>query len=144
MGFFQAANQWLKKLRVDELLDLSQNYASGPQILLRVQTKTASYTVTYADSGTFFTTHGDTNAIVYTLPALPKKGVFFLFFQSVDQNMSVASASANQIKAFNDLDADAVTFVTGSNLIAACTLIFGDGNFWNAVTLGAHTLTVTT
>jgi hypothetical protein len=141
---FQAANQWIKKLRLDELLDMSQNYASGPKILLRVQTKTADYTVTYADSGTFFTTHGDTGAIVFTLPALPKKGVFFLFFQSVDQNMSVNSASADQIKAYNDLDADGVTFITSSQKIAACTLIFGDGNFWNAVTLGAHTLTVTT
>jgi hypothetical protein len=141
---FQAANQWIKKLRLDELLDMSQNYASGPKILLRVQTKTADYTVTYADSGTFFTTHGDTGAIVFTLPALPKKGVFFLFFQSVDQNMSVNSTSADQIKAYNDLDADGVTFVTASQKIAACTLIFGDGNFWNAVTLGAHTLTVTT
>jgi hypothetical protein len=141
---FQAANQWIKKLRLDELLDMSQNYASGPKILLRVQTKTADYTVTYADSGTFFTTHGDTGAIVFTLPALPKKGVFFLFFQSVDQNMSVNSTSADQIKAYNDLDADGVTFVTTSQKIAACTLIFGDGNMWNAVTLGAHTLTVTT
>jgi hypothetical protein len=141
---FQAANQWIKKLRLDELLDMSQNYASGPKILLRVQTKTADYTVTYADSGTFFTTHGDTGAIVFTLPALPKKGVFFLFFQSVDQNMSVNSTSADQIKAYNDLDADGVTFITTSQKIAACTLIFGDGNFWNAVTLGAHTLTVTT
>jgi len=141
---FQGANQWLKKIRIDELLDLSMNYASGPKILLRVQTKTADYTVTYADSGTIFTTYGDTGAIVFTLPALPKKGIFFLFFQSVDQNMSVNSASADQIRAFNDLDADGVTFVSSGNKIAACTLIFGDGNMWNAVTLGAHTLTVTT
>jgi hypothetical protein len=142
---YQGPNQWLKKLRLDSLLDLSKDAANGPKVLLRVQTKTASYTVLPADSGTIFTTYGDTNAIVFTLPAVPTKGMFFLFFQSTDQNISVASAAADGIITFNDLDADAVTAVTGSGQIGALFLVFADGNIWNAACISnGTTLTVTT
>jgi hypothetical protein len=117
---------------------------AGAQQMLRVQTKTADYTVTLADSGTYFTTHGDTGAIVFTLPVTPTKGAYYYFFQSVDQNLSVNAGVADTMKAFNDLDADGITLVTGSNLIGGLFFVFGDGYFWNAVNLSKNTLTVTT
>lgn len=141
---YQGPNQWLKQLRVDKLLDLSKDYASGPQILLRVQTKTADYTVTLADSGTIFTTYGDTGAIIFTLPAVPKKGAFYLFFQSVDQDLTVNCAAADGMRTYNDLDADGVACSTTSHQIGALILVFGDGNMWNAACISGHTLSVTT
>jgi hypothetical protein len=142
---YQGPNQWLSKLRLDGLLDLSKDAANGPKVLLRVQVKTADYTVLPADSGTIFTTYGDTGAIVFTLPAVPTVGMFFLFFQSTNQNMSINSAAANGIIGFNDLDADGVTAVTGSGLIGALFLVFADGNIWNAACISnGTTQTVTT
>ena len=79
--------------------------------LLRVQTKTADYTVLETDSGTWFTTYGDTGAIVFTLPANPKKGLYYYFFQSTNQNISVNTSAADKMVTFNDLDADGITSV---------------------------------
>jgi len=142
---YQGADLLINKLDLRQLLDLSNDSANGPKVLLRVQTKTANYTVLPADSGTFFTTYGDTGAIVFTLPSVPTRGMFFLFFQSTDQNISINSAAADGIITFNDLDADGVTAVTGSGQIGALFLIFGDGNIWNAACISnGTTLTVTT
>jgi len=142
---YQGPNQWLQKLRLDKLLDLSKDAANGPQVLLRVQAKTADYTVLAQDSGTIFVTYGDTGAIVFTLPAVPTKGLFFLFFQSTDQNITINSAAANGIITFNDLDADGVAATTSSGKIGALFLVFADGNIWNAACLSVGTtMTVTT
>ena len=113
--------------------------------LLRIQTKTADYTVLETDSGTWFTTYGDTGAIVYTLPANPKKGLHYYFFQSTNQNMSINTSAADKMITFNDLDADGATAVTGGGLTGALILVFADGNIWNAACLSnGTTLTVTT
>ena len=112
---------------------------------LRIQTKTADYTVLPSDSGTWFVTYGDTGAIVYTLPTVPTKGMFFYFFQSVDQDITISSAAANGIITFNDLDADSVIASTGSGKIGALFIVFADGNIWNAACISnGTTLTVTT
>ena len=140
----QSANQKINKLRVEELLDLSKNYASGPKILLRIQTKTADYTCTQADSGTIFTTYGDTGAITFTLPTNPTKGWFALFFQSVDQDITITNATVDTLITYNDLAADGVAASTTSHQIGAFFLVFADGNVFNAVNLGGHTLTVNT
>jgi len=116
----------------------------GAKIKVRVQIKTADYTVLHTDSGTIFCTVGDTGAIVFTLPVVPIKNEFFIFFQSVDQNMTVNAGAANTMRTKNDLDADGVVFSTGSNLIGACILVFGDGTYWNVAQLCTNTMTVTT
>jgi len=140
----QSANQWLKKLRLDTLLDLTGHDApeDGPQILLRIQVKTADYTVLLSDSGTLFTTYGDTGAIIFTLPAVIKKGFFALFAQSTDQNMTITAGTADTLIAKNNLAADGTSLVTSSNKIGALMLVFCDGNAYHAVNLGQHTETV--
>lgn len=136
-----SADQIIKKLKFlsGGLLDLG-----NAKQLLRIQTKTADYTVLETDSGSFFTTYGDAGAIVFTLPSNPKKGLFYYFFQSTNQSMSVNSAAADGIITYNDLDADGATLVTGSHKTGGFILAFADGNIWNVVNLGGHTLTVTT
>jgi len=112
---------------------------------IRVQTKTADYTVLPSDSGTWFVTYGDTGAIVYTLPTVPTKGLHYWFFQSVDQDITISSAAADGIITFNDLDADSVIASTTSGQIGALFIVFADGNIWNAACISnGTTLTVTT
>lgn len=142
---YQGASALLQRIKLTRLLDLRDDSGSGPRVYLRVQTKTADYTVLDTDSGTIFTTYGDTGAIVFTLPAIPRKGAFYLFFQSTNQNMTINSAAANGIIGFNDLDADGVTAVTGSGLVGALFIVFGDGNIWNAACISnGTTQTITT
>jgi len=141
---FQGPNQWIKKFRLDKLLDLTGHADPdvGPQILLRTQLKTADYTVKLIDSGTIFTTYGDTGAIIFTLPSVIKKGVFWLFLQSVDQNMTITAGTADTLIAKNNLAADGTSLVTSSNKIGGLILVFCDGNAYHAVNLGQHTETV--
>ncbi len=141
---FKSANQEIDKIQLNTLIDLSQAPGSGPRINLRVQNKTADYQVLNQDSGSIFTNVGDTDAIIYTLPAVPVKGMFFLFINSVDQNMTVNATTANQMRTFNDLDADGVAFSTTSEKIGAMLLVVGDGTYWNANKIGGNTMTVTT
>lgn len=110
---------------------------------LRIQTKTADYTVLPSDSGTWFVTYGDGGAIIYTLPTVPTKGLFFWFFQSVSQDITINSAAADGIITFNDLDADGVA--STSNQAGSLFIVFADGNIWNAALISiGHSLTVTT
>lgn len=138
----ESANQIIDKLKVHEQLDLN-NAATGPQIKIRIQNKTADYTVVPQDSGTVFHNVGDTGAIVYTLPA-PLLGLFFIFISGVDQSMTVNAATADTMITYNDVDADGVAFSTSSQKAGACLLVVGTGAYWLAVNLGTHTATVTT
>jgi hypothetical protein len=56
----------------------------------------------------------------------------------------VNSASADQIRTFNDLDADGLVLSTGGNLIGGMLLFIGQGSYWLAGGITKHTLTVTT
>jgi len=140
----QSADQLIKKLRLDTLLDLTGHADPdvGPQILLRIQVKTADYTVKLLDSGTLFTTYGDTGAIIFTLPSVVKKGFFCLFAQSTDQNTTITAGTADTLIAKNNLAADGTSLVTTSNKIGGLILVFCDGNAYHAVNLGQHTETV--
>jgi hypothetical protein len=106
--------------------------------------KTADYTVVEADHGTLFTNLGDAGAIVYTLPAIANtKGMRFMFYNAVDQNMTVASAAANGLITFNNAAASSVAFSTAGNKIGGSFEVIGIGSSkWIVRPSGANTVTV--
>lgn len=107
--------------------------------------KTTAYTVVTADNGKTFVTDGAVGTVAFTLPA-PFRGARFRFVNTVDQTMSITAAAVDTIITFNDLDADAVTFSTASNLIGASVEFIANaaGTKWIAIPSGANTMTVTT
>lgn len=141
---FQGPNQLLAKLKLNRLLDLRDDSGSGPKILLRIQTKTADYTCLATDSGTIFTTYGDTGAIVFTLPVAKIKGWFSIFVQSTDQSITVTNGTGDELITYNDVQADGVAFSTSSHKAGGCFLVFCDGNAYHAIAVSSHTLTVNT
>jgi hypothetical protein len=92
--------------------------------------KTADYTVTEADNNILFTTRGAAGAVVFTLPATPKKGLRYGFHSVADQNMTVAGGTADNIVALNNLTADSVGFATSSTKIGGSFVVYGDGTGW--------------
>lgn len=139
---FESANQLISKLKFKSSGELD---AGNAKLLLRVQTKTADYTVTEADSGTWFTTYGDSDAINFTLPTNAKKGLVYFFWQSVDQNLTVTAGTADTLVTFNDLAADSVAASTSSQKIGALFIVFADGNKFHAACLSnGTTMTVAT
>lgn len=137
----QSADQILKRLEFESGGELKLQNAKS---LIRVQTKTADYTVTVADSGTYFTTSGDTGAITFTLPAVAAKGLNYHFVQTVDQDLTVTAGTVDTLCAYNDLAADGVAFSTSSHQIGQMFFVFADGTQWHALALTSGTLTVNT
>ena len=109
------------------------------------QNKTTNYVVVASDNGTIFTTTGGTGTN-FTLPTLAS-GLSFMFYNSVDQNMTVTSAAGNDMFAFNDLAASSVAFSSGGAKIGGCFVVFSNaaGTAWHVMTMsaGANTVTVT-
>jgi hypothetical protein len=106
-------------------------------------TKAASYTVTAADSGAVFHTTGATGAVTFTLPA-PASGLYYAFFNTVDQNMVITCGTTDVIVHLNDAAADSITFSTSSEKIGAACQVWSDGAKWFAVTHNGATATVAT
>ena len=140
---FESANQIISKLRLSTLLDLTKNEATGPKVLLRIQNKTANYTVLQSDSGTIFTNYGDDGAITYTLPTSITKGWCAVFVNMVDQDMTVTNATADELVTHNDLAADSVAFSSGVQ-IGQAVLVISNGSKFIGLQLTAGTFTVTT
>lgn len=109
-----------------------------------VTAKTASYTLTAADSGGVFTTTGAAGAIVFTLPAVATStGYEYTFLNTVDQNMTI-TAPAGTLVVFNNAAATSIAFSTLSEKIGAAVKVTCDGAKWIAqVMLGAETQTPT-
>lgn len=105
---------------------------SAAKVLLRFQNKTADYTVLESDSGTWFTTYGDANAIAFTLPSNPKKGLNYWFLNSTANDVVITAATADTLYAYADDAADTLT----STNIAVLMLVVADGNKWYAVSFG--------
>jgi hypothetical protein len=107
--------------------------------------KTADYTMTPSDFGKVFTTRGAAAAVTFTLPAAstPNKGSWCLFYNAVNQNMSVAGPDEG-LTAFNDASCDTVAFVTSSEKIGGAILAISDGTKWDCTTLGSNTVTIGT
>jgi hypothetical protein len=93
----------------------------------KVVTKTANYTCKAYESGTIFVTTGATAAVTFTLPPISDGPFIFYFINGADQNMLVASQTADTLVTFNDLAADSVAFSTSSEKIGGFVIAVCDG-----------------
>lgn len=107
-----------------------------------VSAKTANYTVTAADSGTFFTTAGAAGAVTFTLPATGTTGLDYTFCNAAAQNM-IVTAPTDELVTFNNINATSVAFQTTSELIGGCVRIISDANQYIAQIMAEETQTVT-
>lgn len=119
---------------------------SGLKPHLRVQAKTSNYTVLAADAGTLFTTTGASGAVTFTLPAIAAGLGPFEFLNTVDQNMTVASAEGDNIVTLNDNAADSLAFSTSSQKVGGHLRVYADnaGTKWLVEVLSGGTLTIAT
>lgn len=112
-----------------------------------IQAKTADYTCKNYESGTLFTNRGANGAVVFTLPASPKVGVYFDFHVVADQSVRVAAGTADTMILFNDAACDYIEFATASKKIGASVRVMYDGTGWLAkpttFTDGTLTQTIT-
>lgn len=110
-----------------------------------VVAKTASYTITAADAGKLFTNRGDTDAITFTLPAVSSTYANFgvEFYCAADQDFAVATATADEMVAFNSLTATSVKLGTSSEKIGGGFRAVCDGTSWLISNLCEETQTVT-
>jgi hypothetical protein len=136
-----ARNQMRYRFVFDD--DASNRYGFGPALV--EVAKTANYTVVAGDAGTLFTTTGASGAVTFTLPTLAAGLGPFHFHNTVDQNMTIASAgSLDDILTFNDLAADSIAFSTAGNKIGASVTVWANqaGTKWYVRAHGANTMTV--
>lgn len=93
--------------------------------------KTTNYTVLDTDNGTLFHTTGASGGVTFTLPAVGP-GLGFIFWNTVDQTMTVASAEGDNVVVDADVTADSVAASTSSHKIAAMYHFFTvyDGSAW--------------
>ena len=96
---------------------------AGAQIF---ETKTASFTVTEADSGKIFLIYGATAAVVVTLPSVGS--VFSVHIVNLsDVDCTVQSVIADTLITYADLTADSAAFATSSEKIGGSFWCFGNG-----------------
>ena len=114
---------------------------------LKVAAKTASYSLTVADSGGLFTTTGASGAITFTLPAVSdNSGLNYWIFNTVDQNI-IISGPADTLVVKNDAAADSLTHSTSNEKIGQSFFIVGDDSKWlvfNIAFAAATTATIAT
>ncbi|HQN43930.1 MAG TPA: hypothetical protein PLA25_07330 [Anaerolineaceae bacterium] len=103
---------------------------------LNTVSKAASYTVKVIDSGTVFDTTGATGAVTFTLPPVANAGCFFVFVNTVNQNMAVVSDPVDKMVYDNDAAADSLTASTSGHKIGAALLVVSDGTNWLAFAAG--------
>lgn len=106
---------------------------NGFPLYMRVQDKTAAYTVKENEFGTIFTNRGCTTAVAFTLPAVTNlpTGWWAIFYSVDNDGLSVASnGSSDNIVAKNDAAADSITMTTNSLSIGAGLLVIWDGTKW--------------
>lgn len=88
-----------------------------------VTAKTADYTINpqLDKPGTVFTNYGAAGAVTFTLPAPSAftAGFVYDFLGVVDQNILVATATADTLIALNDLAADSLAASTAGQKIGA-------------------------
>lgn len=92
------------------------------------ETKTASFTITAADSGKIFLVRGATAAVAVTLPAV---GTVFQcqVVNLSDVDLTVSPAVADTLWTYNVAgDADSVAFATSAEKLGGTFWCFGDGN----------------
>lgn len=107
---------------------------------LPIKTIAGAYTFVEEDSGTFFKV---TAALTLTLPAAAAfAGCHLWVFNATDTDLTIA-ATANELKTFNDVDADAIAFSTSSEKVGAAVHLVCDGVCWMAMLMTEETQTVT-
>lgn len=132
--------QRLKDTSTEKIAD-GLDYASHG---LRVQAKTADYTVVAADNGKMFTTRGAAGTVIFTLPAVTSAftGHRNWFVNLAAQTMTI-SGTAGELVTFNDLAANTVSLQTGSELIGGGFMVVCDGTSWLVLPMTEETQTVT-
>lgn len=110
----------------------------------RFVAKTANYTVTAKETGTWFLTTGVTAAITFTLPPISDGPFIFFFVAVADFAMNVAAETVDTLLTFNDAAADKVAFSTSSEIMGGLVIAGCDGTTVFALTpISAHTQTST-
>ena len=114
---------------------------------LKVTAKTASYSLTAADSGGLFTTTGASGAVTFTLPAVSdNSGLNYWIFNTVDQNI-IITGPTDTLVVKNDAAADSLTHSTSNEKIGQSFFIVGDDSKWlvfNIAFAAATTATIAT
>ena len=101
--------------------------------ILNFATKTADYTCTVNDSGTIFNVTGAEALVTFTLPTVTDAdGCFYMFVNTVDQNMVITSSPADKMVYDNDAAADSLTASTSGHKIGAAIIVVSDGANWLA------------
>lgn len=110
-----------------------------------VSTVTADTTVTEAMAGQMFVTNGAA-AITFTLPASPKQGLEYSFYNAVDQNIVLTCATTDILIVFNDIAADTVALSTVATKVGGSFRVIGTGTKWLVIPSiwGGQTVTITT
>ena len=117
-----------------------------------ITAKTTSYTVTEADSATLFTTTGSVDDVVFTLPAVAEKGLWYGFYSvstvAEDTSMTITAGTADTMIGLNNDVADGIAFSTTNEKIGGMIEVIGDGSKWLTIVhshgLGATAQTVST
>jgi hypothetical protein len=143
-GIVGNALEWLIRRQMNRSFvfdDIPSGYNPGTH----VRTVTASLTVTEAMAGTMFLSAG-AGAVTFTLPATPKRGLEYTFYNTVNQNMIVTCATTDIMITLNDAAADSVTLSTASEMIGGSFRVIGDGTKWVVIPSlwEAQTVTVAT
>jgi len=107
----------------------------------RIKSIAAAYSVVAEDSGTLILVKA---ALTLTLPAVSAAlaGVWVRVINATDTDLVVA-ATANEMKTFNDIDANAVTINTSGEKVGYCADFICDGEFWYECRMCDEALTVT-
>lgn len=115
----------------------------GPQF--NHAAKTSNYTVTSSDFGSVLSTTGATGAVTFTLPdaASANAGAWVLFVNTVDQDMTVKSNTADDLIVFNDTAADSIAFSTASEKTGGMFLAVCNGTKWTVAPIATETQSVT-
>jgi len=110
----------------------------------RFSVKTAAYTVTAKETGTWFLTTGATAAVTFTLPPISDGPFIFFFVAVADFAMTVTAQTADTLLTFNDAAADSVAFGQASEIMGGFVIVGCDGTTVFALTpISAHSQTVT-
>lgn len=99
-----------------------------------METKTASWTATAADSGKIFLVVGATAAVVVTLPAIDTGPFHFTIVHLSDVDLTVNAATADTMYTYNVAgDADGVGFATSSEKVGGTIEVFCNGTILAAL-----------
>ena len=138
-GLVGTTLEWLIRRQLSQnfkLDDMVTGYHPGQNSLV----VTADTIVAESQAGTLFTTNGAA-AITFTLPT-PKRGLEYMFYNAVDQNMTVTCSTSDVLVIFNDTQADSVTLSTAAQKIGGSFRAIATGSRWLIVpsTWGGQTV----